>query len=179
MTWARKRLAGGALGPKAEGTPGDLVNPGDVVMVRQVMAKDGNRRWIAGRCSQVPEVQGGFMAMDVNTGRVMAMQGGFSYEDSVFNRATQAARQPGSSFKPFVYAAALDSGFTPATLVVDAPVAVFFFFFFFSLGGGGGGAGGGGGGEKKKKKKKHAAGVVDAKELRRQVLRTGADAHRD
>jgi hypothetical protein len=61
---------------------------------------------------QVPEVQGAFMAMDVNTGRVIAMQGGFSYQHSVFNRATQAMRQPGSAFKPFVYAAALDSGYT-------------------------------------------------------------------
>jgi len=59
--------------------------------------------------------QGGFMAMDTLTGRVLAMQGGFSYQSSVFNRATQALRQPGSSFKPFVYAAALDSGYSPAT----------------------------------------------------------------
>ncbi len=73
---------------------------------------------------QVPEVQGGFMAMDVQTGRVLAMQGGFSYQDSTFNRATQATRQPGSSFKPFVFAAALDSGFTPATIIVDAPIEV-------------------------------------------------------
>jgi penicillin-binding protein 1A len=69
-------------------------------------------------------VQGAFMAMDVHSGRVIAMQGGFSYQDSVFNRATQATRQPGSSFKPFVYAAALDSGFTPATIIVDAPIEV-------------------------------------------------------
>lgn len=121
VTWARKRLPDGSLAAKAK-VPGDLVSVGDVVMVKQVMAKDGTLdHW---SLRQVPEVQGGFMAMDVNTGRVMAMQGGFSYEDSVFNRATQAARQPGSSFKPFVYAAALDSGFTPATLVVDAPITV-------------------------------------------------------
>jgi penicillin-binding protein 1A len=62
--------------------------------------------------------------MDVNTGRVLAMQGGFSYQHSVFNRATQALRQPGSSFKPFVYAAALDSGYSPATIVVDAPIEI-------------------------------------------------------
>ena len=73
---------------------------------------------------QVPEVQGGFMAMDVNTGRVLAMQGGFSYQQSVFNRATQATRQPGSSFKPFVYAAALDSGYAPSTIVIDAPIEI-------------------------------------------------------
>ncbi|AAV95835.1 PBP1A family penicillin-binding protein [Ruegeria pomeroyi] len=89
---------------------------GDVVLVRKA-DEDWSLR-------QVPEVQGGFMAMDVNTGRVLAMQGGFSYQDSVFNRATQALRQPGSSFKPFVYAAALDSGYSPATIVVDAPIEV-------------------------------------------------------
>ena len=121
VTWARKRLADGALGRQAK-VPADLVALGDVVMVRPVLGDDGSfDHW---SLRQVPELQGGFMAMDVNTGRVMAMQGGFSYQDSVFNRATQAARQPGSSFKPFVYAAALDSRFTPATLVVDAPIMV-------------------------------------------------------
>ncbi|HEU0220972.1 MAG TPA: penicillin-binding transpeptidase domain-containing protein, partial [Paracoccaceae bacterium] len=73
---------------------------------------------------QIPEIQGAIMAMDPLTGRVLALQGGFSYQSSVFNRATQATRQPGSSFKPFVYAAALDRGFTPATIVLDAPVVV-------------------------------------------------------
>ncbi|MFK7937933.1 MAG: penicillin-binding protein 1A [Roseovarius sp.] len=94
---------------------------GDVVHVRR-MTEGGNFvRWTL---RQVPEVQGGFVAMDVHTGRVIAMQGGFSYQHSVFNRATQAQRQPGSSFKPFVYAAALDSGYTPATIVVDAPIEI-------------------------------------------------------
>ena len=120
--WARKRLADGKLGKKAK-VPADLVTVGDVVMVRAITDEaDGSfKRW---SLRQVPEVQGGFMAMDVNTGRVIAMQGGFSYQASVFNRATQATRQPGSSFKPFVYAAALDSGFTPATIIVDAPIEV-------------------------------------------------------
>jgi penicillin-binding protein 1A len=101
----------------------DNFKPGDVIHVRRVTSdEDGSFvRWSA---RQVPEVQGAFMAMDVNTGRVLAMQGGFSYQYSVFNRATQATRQPGSSFKPFVYAAALDSGFSPATIVVDAPIEV-------------------------------------------------------
>ncbi|RBI77269.1 penicillin-binding protein [Roseovarius sp. TE539] len=95
---------------------------GEVVHVRRVTGDDGSfQRW---SLRQVPEVQGGFMAMDVNTGRVLAMQGGFSYQDSVFNRATQAKRQPGSSFKPFVYASALDSGYTPATVVIDAPIEI-------------------------------------------------------
>ena len=83
--------------------------------------RDDGPRW---SYRQVPEIQGGFMAMDTQTGRVLAMQGGFSYQSSVFNRATQALRQPGSSFKPFVYAAALDNGYNPATIVVDAPIEV-------------------------------------------------------
>ncbi len=121
VTWARKLNADGARGRTAR-VPADLVAVGDVVMVKPIMAEDGSFDHYSLR--QVPEVQGGFMAMDVNTGRVMAMQGGFSYQSSVFNRATQATRQPGSSFKPFVYASALDSGFTPATIVVDAPIVV-------------------------------------------------------
>lgn len=121
VTWARKRLADGTRGPKAK-VAGDLVAVGDVVLVTALADKEGAlERW---SLRQVPEVQGGFMAMDVNTGRVIAMQGGFSWQSSEFNRATQAMRQPGSSFKPFVYAAALDSGFTPATIVVDAPIEV-------------------------------------------------------
>ncbi|NDR56442.1 penicillin-binding protein 1A [Aliiruegeria sabulilitoris] len=99
----------------------DNFEPGDVVHVRQ-MTKDGEfLRWTL---RQEPEVQGAFVAMDVHTGRVLAMQGGFSYQSSELNRATQATRQPGSSFKPFVYAAALDSGYTPATIVVDAPIEI-------------------------------------------------------
>lgn len=121
VTWARKLNADGSRGRTAR-VPADLVGVGDVVMVKPTMAEDGSFDYYSLR--QVPEVQGGFMAMDVNTGRVMAMQGGFSYQSSVFNRATQATRQPGSAFKPFVYASALDSGFTPATIVVDAPIVV-------------------------------------------------------
>ncbi len=101
----------------------DNFEEGDVVLVRR-MTNDEDGSLIRWSLRQVPEVQGGFMAMDVNTGRVLAMQGGFSYQHSVFNRATQATRQPGSSFKPFVYAAALDSGYQPNTIVVDAPVEI-------------------------------------------------------
>ena len=100
----------------------DNFDEGDVVYVSRLLNDDGSfERWTL---RQIPEVQGAFMAMDVNTGRVLAMQGGFSYEQSVFNRATQAQRQPGSSFKPFVYAAALDSGYSPATIIVDAPIEI-------------------------------------------------------
>ena len=73
---------------------------------------------------QIPEVQGGLIAMDPHTGRILAMQGGWKYGISEFNRATQAQRQPGSAFKPFVYLAALENNFTPATLVLDAPFVI-------------------------------------------------------
>ena len=121
VSWARPQRADGSLGAQAQGA-GDLVAPGDVVLVAPLDDEEASpRRW---SLRQVPEVQGGLMAMDVNTGRVLAMQGGFSYQDSVFNRASQAMRQPGSAFKPFVFAAALDSGYTPATIVIDAPIEV-------------------------------------------------------
>nr|WP_255697227.1 PBP1A family penicillin-binding protein [Sinirhodobacter sp. WL0062] len=122
VTWAKKLNSDGKLGPKAK-RASDLVDVGDVVLVRAV-TKDEDGSFVRWTLRQVPEVEGAFMAMDINTGRVIAMQGGFSYQASVFNRATQAMRQPGSNFKPFVYAAALDKGFTPATIVVDAPIEV-------------------------------------------------------
>ena len=122
VQWARKKNEDGSAGRKAR-VVGDLLNVGDVILVR-AMTKDSDGSFIRWTLRQVSDVQGGFMAMDVNTGRVIAMQGGFSYQDSVFNRATQAQRQPGSSFKPFVYAAALDSGYSPATIVIDAPIEI-------------------------------------------------------
>ena len=121
VRWARKKKEDGTLGPEAK-VAGDLLELGDVVLVREIKDAEGNfERW---SLRQVSEVQGAFMAMDVNSGRVLAMQGGFDYSTSVYNRATQAERQPGSSFKPFVYAAALDSGYSPATIVVDAPIEI-------------------------------------------------------
>ena len=121
VRWARKKKEDGTLGLEAK-VAGDLLELGDVVLVREIKDAEGNfERW---SLRQVSEVQGAFMAMDVNSGRVLAMQGGFDYSNSVYNRATQAERQPGSSFKPFVYAAALDSGYSPATIVVDAPIEI-------------------------------------------------------
>lgn len=122
VTWARKRNLDGTLGSTAR-VAGDLLEVGDVVHVR-ALTSDEDDSFVRWTLRQVPEVQGGFVAMDVNSGRVIAMQGGFSYQDSVFNRATQARRQPGSSFKPFVYASALDSGYSPATIVIDAPIEI-------------------------------------------------------
>ncbi len=104
------------------GSFADNFAAGDVVLVRKQTGEDGS--FLNWTLRQVPEVQGAFMAMDVNTGRVLAMQGGFSYQSSVFNRATQARRQPGSAVIPYVYAAALDSGYSPASIVVDAPIEI-------------------------------------------------------
>ncbi|QIE55359.1 penicillin-binding protein 1A [Pikeienuella piscinae] len=123
VKWARPRLDGGRLGA-APRKPSDVFSVGDVILVKRINKDDGSfARW---SLRQVPLIQGAFMAMDPHTGRVLALQGGFSYEASVFDRATQAYRQPGSSFKPFVYAAALDNGYSPATIVLDAPVVVSF-----------------------------------------------------
>jgi penicillin-binding protein 1A len=96
-----------------------LLKVGDVVYVSPIADKPG-----AYTLQQVPEIEGALVAMDPRTGRVLAMVGGFSYAESEFNRATQALRQPGSSFKPIVYSAALDNGYTPASVVLDAPIEV-------------------------------------------------------
>ena len=121
--WARRRRPEGGLGPPPA-TPGDVWSPGDVVLVSEadVPEPEDSTRVRYWTLRQIPEVQGALLAMDPHTGRVLAMQGGFSYEASSFNRATQALRQPGSVFKPVVYAAALDGGYTPATRVLDAPL---------------------------------------------------------
>jgi penicillin-binding protein 1A len=115
MQWARPARQGGGVGPEVT-TPGDVVSVGDVVHVAPAEEKG---TW---HLVQIPEVNGALVAMDPHTGRVLAMVGGFSYGDSQFNRAVQALRQPGSAIKPFVYAAALDSGYTPASVVLDAPI---------------------------------------------------------
>ena len=96
---------------------GNPLSVGDVVFVEET--SEGSYR-----LRQEPEVNGSLVAMNPTTGRVLAMVGGFSFSSSQFNRATQALRQPGSSFKPFVYAAALDNGYTPSSVVMDAPVEI-------------------------------------------------------
>jgi len=121
--WKRKKHLDGGLSNGAA-TVADLLNAGDIVFISRVGEESGANGRQAWTLRQVPDVQGAFMAMDANNGRVLAMQGGFSYQETVFNRATQATRQPGSTFKPFVYAAALDSGYSPATIVMDAPIAL-------------------------------------------------------
>ena len=105
-------------GGKAVAKVSQVVSPGDVVYVEPGKS-DG--QFVL---HQIPEVSGAMVVEDPWTGRVLAMVGGFSFDQSQFNRATQALRQPGSSFKPFVYAAALDNGYTPSTVVLDAPVEI-------------------------------------------------------
>jgi len=99
--------------------PKQIVKPGDVVYVEPMAGREGEYR-----LRQIPEVSGACVAMDPFTGRVLAMVGGFSYDQSEFNRATQALRQPGSSFKPIVYATALDNGYTPSSIVLDEPITI-------------------------------------------------------
>ena len=111
----------------------DVLKIGDVIYVspRRPRPKKGKKKAltaqdVAGqwRLMQIPIVGGGIAVMDPHTGRVLALVGGFSFAASNFNRATQAMRQPGSSFKPFVYATALDNGYSPATVILDAPLAI-------------------------------------------------------
>lgn len=118
LRWARRAEKGEIVGPAVKSAK-DALAPGDVVMVERLSEKKD-----AYALRQIPEVQGALVAIDPHTGRVLAMVGGFSSDISVFNRATQAQRQPGSAFKPFVYLAALDHGFTPSTLVLDAPFSL-------------------------------------------------------
>ena len=115
LKWAK--WASGDRKGKAVRSVADVLKPGDVVYVS---AGEGGKYEL----QQVPEVSGALIAMDPYTGRVLAMAGGFSYDQSQFNRATQAYRQPGSSFKPFVYATALDNGYTPSSVVMDAPIEI-------------------------------------------------------
>ena len=94
-----------------------LLKPGDIIYVKNLKENIFNLK-------QLPKVNGGIVVMDPFTGRVLALSGGFSFKQSEFNRATQAKRQPGSAFKPFVYALALENNFTPTSLVLDAPLVL-------------------------------------------------------
>src|SRR5881227_2110895 len=115
VKWAKPATGGRATPSKVN----QVLSPGDVIYV-DPLDKDSGRY----RLRQVPEISGAMLVMDPWTVRVLALVGGFSYDQSQFNRATQALRQPGSAFKPFVYAAALDNGYTPSTVVLDAPIEI-------------------------------------------------------
>ncbi|MBR0813115.1 MULTISPECIES: penicillin-binding protein 1A [Bradyrhizobium] len=121
VRWARA-VQGGTKG-KTPTAVSQVLQPGDVIYA-DPLYKDGQPVEGQYRLRQIPEVSGAMVAMDPWTGRVLAMVGGFSFDQSQFNRATQAYRQPGSSFKPIVYSAALDNGYTPSTVVLDAPIEI-------------------------------------------------------
>ena len=99
----------------------DLLAPGDVVYVAPKDPANIQGTW---GLMQIPEIGGGLVAMDPHTGRVLAVAGGFSFAMSQFDRVIQAKRQPGSSFKPFVYAAAIDNGYKPTSIILDAPIEI-------------------------------------------------------
>ncbi|MDT8449948.1 MAG: penicillin-binding protein 1A [Wenzhouxiangellaceae bacterium] len=127
VEWAREHLARDALGRRPEAVD-QVLAPGDLVRLRPKApdpepAGDADRaaggEW---QLAQVPEAQAALVSLKPQSGAVVALVGGFDFGASQFNRATQSRRQPGSAFKPFIYAAALDHGYTPASLVNDAPV---------------------------------------------------------
>jgi len=137
MRWARPLREDSSLGAYPR-SPADVAKPGDIVLVEPLAAAaptaeakptsrgqpPKGRSTPAFNLCQIPEVSGALVVMDPHTGRVLAVSGGFSYEMSQFNRATQAKRQPGSAIKPFVYLAALDHDFTPSTIVLDEPISL-------------------------------------------------------
>ena len=116
MEWARPFINHSALG-RQPARPADIVTPGDVVRVELAGSQP-----LA--FSQVPDVQGALVSVAPDNGAIKALVGGFDFNQSVFNRVVQAKRQPGSSFKPFIYCAALDNGYTPASIVNDAPIVL-------------------------------------------------------
>lgn len=118
MKWAAYQKGGKKIDAKSTA---DILKPGDVVYVAP---KDPANIQGAWSLMQIPEVGGGLVAMDPYTGRVLAVAGGFSYDLSQFDRVIQAKRQPGSSFKPFVYAAAIDNGYKPTSIILDAPIEI-------------------------------------------------------
>ncbi|MAZ38684.1 MAG: peptidase [Legionellales bacterium] len=116
LKWARKKIGTHYLGRRPN-QASDILKIGDVIYTRQLK----NGHW---RLEQIPEAQAALVAIDPNDGAILSLVGGFDYYLSKFNRVTQAKRQPGSSFKPFVYAAALAKGFTLSTMINDAPIVV-------------------------------------------------------
>jgi penicillin-binding protein 1A len=112
--WARRYLTSDSRGPTPK-TLSDVIKPGDVIRVRQTESG-------AWRLTQIPAVQGALVSLDPENGAIRSLVGGFSFGRSKFNRATQSERNPGSSFKPFVYSSAFEKGFTPASIVNDAPI---------------------------------------------------------
>lgn len=123
LSWARKNLKNQGIGNPPK-TITDVLNKGDIILVEKASAKEIAAKKLpenAYLLRQVPNVEGGLIALDPHTGKILAMVGGYSFRQSQFNRATQALRQTGSSFKPVVYLAALENGYSPTDLILDAP----------------------------------------------------------
>ncbi len=118
MSWARTYIDSNRRGAPPR-TAGDILHPGDVIRVTPLRGEGGEDGW---RLAQLPDAEGALLALDPADGAIIALAGGFDFRRSHFNRVTQASRQPGSAFKPFIYSAALDKGYTPASLINDAPV---------------------------------------------------------
>jgi penicillin-binding protein 1A len=104
---------------KAPKTVVEVLHPGDIIWVKVKGLINGV--WRA-KLTQIPEIQGALYSVDVETGQILAMVGGYDYETSEFNRSVQAKRQMGSTFKPIIYSAAVESGYTPVSIIVDSPV---------------------------------------------------------
>lgn len=117
MEWARPFKSENQLGPKPEQTT-DIIKPGDLIRVIE-KTSDGESHL---RLAQIPAAESAFVALDPNNGAIRSLSGGYDFYHSKFNRVTQAMRQPGSGFKAIIYSAALEAGFTPASLINDAPV---------------------------------------------------------
>jgi penicillin-binding protein 1A len=116
LSWAAPATVTGKTAPQAA----DILSRGDVIYITALHdEKTGEDQW---QLSQLPEVEGALVSLDPNDGAIRALVGGFNFQQSKFNRVTQAERQPGSNFKPFTYSAGLEKGFTPASLINDAPV---------------------------------------------------------
>jgi len=116
VAWAAQQIDEDTLGPGPKRV-NDVLRVGDVVYLERV----NEEQWML---AQVPEVEGGFVAIDPNNGAILALSGGFDFRRNQYNHATLAQRQPGSSFKPFIYSAALEKGFTPASLISGAPIVI-------------------------------------------------------
>lgn len=120
MRWARKPDPEVAYYEKNVKKPGNVLQRGDVILCRAEEFNDSSATWRVS-LEQEPVIQGGLFAIETHSGKVRAMVGGRDFSKSQFNRAIQAKRQPGSAFKPIIYATALDQGMTPGTVIIDSP----------------------------------------------------------
>lgn len=118
LSWARPYISHDRVGPKPK-KPSNVINPGDLIRVYHETPEKGDAFW---RLAQIPAVSGAFVAVSPDSGAIQALVGGYDFFHSKFNRVTQAKRQPGSGFKAFIYSAALENGFNPASLINDAPI---------------------------------------------------------